>query len=403
MVVRLDANPGALKSPGQQERAASVPVSAPQPAGPGPDQYSHAQIRPVVAGVFVDNVQPAGGARPAVVEKYEKMEQFAETFSFLQHGQQMIVLFSASWCDGCKKYKPVFENLAREAGGKYRFVNVEDDEFAAGQPNIPIVLLFTPEEMPVEFPIHPMSMAEIEELIVHRKMPVEKRLDFFETGFADPDLKVRLRNFERYVWLALQLERREDFSSRMEKLRKIFADPNTDRASRLKILLLYAEVIRRLLSNENLALWNNDLETIAEKFGPGISDRLIPNHFMVGIHGGKFGPQFESMGGWFFELDRNFYLGPRIALDWQLGAWPEPTAGAMLVAGFLSLGAAAGYRQSINENPPFPDGWLMKYNLGIGLADIGSIGAALGPTLTIEHEIKDLRRAAVLGGISLFW
>ncbi len=58
--------------------------------------------------------------------------RFKAALKTLKPGQYAIVTFSADWCGPCKEYKPVFERIAKEAGGQHLFLRTENPELAKG-------------------------------------------------------------------------------------------------------------------------------------------------------------------------------------------------------------------------------------------------------------------------------
>ena len=50
----------------------------------------------------------------------------------LNESQHVVIFVGAEWCGFCKKFKPIFEEVAQEHGKQYRFAKVdatEDPEF----------------------------------------------------------------------------------------------------------------------------------------------------------------------------------------------------------------------------------------------------------------------------------
>ena len=64
-----------------------------------------------------------------------------------QHPDPIIIMFTGSWCQPCKKMKPTFEEMASQMEGDIRFVymNAEDAEKTMAELNIrtlPSLVLF---------------------------------------------------------------------------------------------------------------------------------------------------------------------------------------------------------------------------------------------------------------------
>ena len=66
------------------------------------------------------------------IHNVKTIENYKKLLKTLMPGDVAVVLFSMPWCGACDLYKPTFERLAKDAGGKALFIyvtNADDDEW----------------------------------------------------------------------------------------------------------------------------------------------------------------------------------------------------------------------------------------------------------------------------------
>ncbi|MFO1519729.1 MAG: HEAT repeat domain-containing protein [bacterium] len=84
-----------------------------------PQYYS--SLKPVA---FSGKEEVTPPFKPEVVEAHHG-DELEKELQKLQPGQLALVTFSADWCKPCKDYKPVFDKLAKEYGGRFLMIRAE--------------------------------------------------------------------------------------------------------------------------------------------------------------------------------------------------------------------------------------------------------------------------------------
>lgn len=99
------------------------------------ERYANAVANRVLSSVpqFVSSIGYVQEGRPSFSMKVREVHDeigLKNVLAELQPGQYAAVTFSATWCGPCKDYKPVFEQIARDAQGQHLFLRTENEELA---------------------------------------------------------------------------------------------------------------------------------------------------------------------------------------------------------------------------------------------------------------------------------
>lgn len=87
---------------------------------------SSVTITPQLAGVSLVESESSGSDLPLTIVQDEAA--FLKELSKLKPGEIAVVYFSATWCDPCKDYSPIFQRLAEGGRGRARFIVIESAE-----------------------------------------------------------------------------------------------------------------------------------------------------------------------------------------------------------------------------------------------------------------------------------
>lgn len=85
---------------------------------------------------YEDNGVGKGKTKPrfsAGVASVSTPEELREKLNALQPGEYAVVDFSASWCGPCQTYKPEFDKMAREDGGRHLWIRAEGERDPWGE------------------------------------------------------------------------------------------------------------------------------------------------------------------------------------------------------------------------------------------------------------------------------
>lgn len=130
---------------------------------------------------YIQEGQPPFDAK---VLEIQSESEFKKALKSLLPGQYAVVMFSASWCEVCKKYRPLFDQLALEAKGQLQFLFTEDETLASryGVTQYPTIIVFNGQGDSLVVQDRSKVLAAVSEFHLPRK----EKTPLYRYYFDDP-------------------------------------------------------------------------------------------------------------------------------------------------------------------------------------------------------------------------
>lgn len=371
----------------------------------GPHQFIPAVSELIVSetkpGVAVQNVKEQTGGEVIVYSSNE--EALSDLPRIFTRGNSLVVMHSASWCDTCEKYKPVFARLAKEAGENFQFIIIEDDAFAEKLPSVPVVILYLRKGYK-ELPARPLSMEDLNEEVRLFDMPAGERLALAEKGIEDPDVTVQARSVAIYSALVCQLPD-EEFIKKADVLLTILKGSGKTPSARFFITAAYRNFLAAKLPKDKRKEWEKEIARFDDNPSPSLWSRIKPSLWAVGVHAGRDagekGPRLKAGAVKDFRAGE-FSLGPKLEVGVRLSGAIDPSAGAALMSGRLMLDAGLGYRFfGDNKYVSLHNGPFAQYGLSLNAFKIPGIDLSLILSIAVQQPFDRPSRASVMGGVDV--
>lgn len=207
------------------------------------ERYAHAMQPPPShsAPQFVASAgytQAGKAPFPATVLEVKTTGEMDRALGALRPGQYAVVTFSATWCEPCKKYEPMFHKMAGEAGGQYLFIHTNNEEIGreyhvTGYPTVMVI-----NYQKATFVISDRERALHE--IANFNLTKAQRLALLKTQLRGTDPAIRQRALGIYEGLGLNLTPKE-IGEAMAEVETMLRDP--DVAIRLHAIGTYSGLI----------------------------------------------------------------------------------------------------------------------------------------------------------------